>query len=104
MIGGPGCAPACTEVELPLGSEVEIDGGNDLLLLLRERIEVADGSQAAVVLESDGDSLREVVAELAAGRELPSDVLRRPAEERRGRRGPSLGELRDLIAEAERRA
>jgi len=36
--------------------------------------------------------------------DLSGGVLRHPAEERRGRRGPSLGELRDLIAETERRA
>jgi hypothetical protein len=36
--------------------------------------------------------------------DLTGGVLRRPAAERRGRRGPSLGELRDLIAEVERRA
>jgi len=35
--------------------------------------------------------------------DLTGGVLRRPAAERRGRRGPSLGELRDLIAEVERR-
>jgi len=36
--------------------------------------------------------------------DLSGGVLRQPTEERRGRRGPSLGELRDLIAETERRA
>jgi len=37
--------------------------------------------------------------------DLSGGVLRRPPEERQGRRrGPSLGELGELIAEAERRA
>src|SRR5581483_11688852 len=80
VVGAAGGADADTEVELPLRAEVEVDGGHDLVLLLAQRVEVADGSQPAVVLQAKRRALRHVEAELRVRRELKAPLLGRSAE------------------------
>src|SRR5260370_8341045 len=66
--------PTHTEpkIDFPLGGEIQVDGGEDLLLLLADRVEARDRTQRTVILDSPRDFLGEIVAELEVGRENDS--------------------------------
>ncbi len=51
VVGGGGGADAYAEVEFPIGRDVEVDGGEELLLLVVEAGDVADVAVVGVVLE-----------------------------------------------------
>src|SRR4051794_25860685 len=74
----PVCTPShpqsSPKVDLPVGRDVQVDRRKELLFLLRQRVKVADRSQAAVVLQATGNLLRKVVAELHIGREVPAFI------------------------------
>ena len=55
------------EVELPLRSEVYVDGGKELLLLVFYRVETGNRSTRSVIFESAGNFLGEIVADLHVG-------------------------------------
>src|SRR5580698_6253259 len=69
MIGGSSRADSHSKVELPLWSQIEVNGRNELLLLIPQRTEICDRSIGSIVFESAGDSSCEVVAEFEIGRE-----------------------------------
>src|SRR5216684_2075692 len=60
------------KIDFPLGREIHVNGGEDLLLLLADRVEARDRTQRAVIFESPRDFLGEIVAELEVGRENDS--------------------------------
>src|SRR5258708_39683235 len=70
VVGGSGYAHADAKVDLPLGRDVQIDRRNNLLLLLRDRIEAGHRAQRAVILQAAADHLREIVRYLYVRREL----------------------------------
>jgi len=51
------------EINLPLRGDVQIDGGENPVLLLANGKEAAHGTGGTVVFEAAGDFRREVVAE-----------------------------------------
>lgn len=53
VVGGGGGTPAGADVDLPLGGDEEIDDGEELLLLVMQRDEVAELAVVGVVLETD---------------------------------------------------
>src|SRR6267142_5643967 len=70
VVGGPGHADADAKVDLPLGRNVKIDRRDNLLLLLRARIEAGHRAERAVILQAAADHLRKIVRNLDVGREL----------------------------------
>src|SRR5215813_325213 len=69
MVGGTGEADAYAEIDFPLWIHVQIDGGENLVLLLAKRQELCGRTDGAVVFEATGDFFGEVVANLEIGRE-----------------------------------
>src|ERR1035438_1865228 len=74
VIGGGGGAYADAEVDLPVGREVQIDGGEELLLLIVETGNVGDAAVVGVVLEAAGDLLGEVVADFGCWSEVDTFI------------------------------
>src|SRR5438270_9270155 len=60
-VGRMGDADGDAEVELPGGSQVEVERRHDLLLLLGERVEAGERPERAVVLEAGVDRPGEAV-------------------------------------------
>src|ERR1700720_3977026 len=58
------------EIELPFWRDVEVERRNDLMLLLRAGIKLRHRPERPVVLDSDRDHARDVVARLEVRREL----------------------------------
>jgi hypothetical protein len=50
LIGGSGCADAHAKVELPLWTQIDVNGRKELLLLIVEWTEVRDRSPRTVIL------------------------------------------------------
>src|SRR5262249_23859947 len=69
MIRGLGHAHAKAKIELPLLRKIQINRRNNLLLLLRHRIESRHRPQRPVILHPRGDFLRDVIAHLEIRRE-----------------------------------
>ena len=69
VIGGSGCADAYSKVELPLWTQIDVDGRNELLLLFVEWTEVRDRPPGTVILQPASDSFSDVITELEIGRE-----------------------------------
>src|SRR5581483_776401 len=84
MIGSSCHSYSNTSIEFPLGPKVEIDRGNDLLLLISQGIETGDGSPGCVILDAAINSLGEVVSNFRVGRKLDSLIhagsVKRPIE------------------------
>src|SRR5271156_206198 len=84
MVGGSSRTDAHSEVELPLWPQIEVNGRNELLLLIVERTEIRDRSVRTVVLKPAGDSSCEVVTELEIGREdktlVHAGAMKRPVQ------------------------
>src|SRR5215471_7122449 len=74
VIGGTGCADPDSEIELPLGGEVDVDGREELLLLFSQGVEPAQRPERRVVLEPARNFPGYVVAHLEIGRKLHSPV------------------------------
>src|SRR5258708_1347106 len=66
------------KIDFPLGGEIQVNGGEDLLLLLADRVEARDRTKRAVIFESPRDFLGEIVTELEVGRENDSLIHARP--------------------------
>ena len=67
MIGASGHADAGRQVEFPVGTQVQVQGRHDGLLLVAQRIEAGNGAHRAVIFKAHGDLLGYVVADLGAG-------------------------------------
>src|SRR5512140_2833359 len=80
MIGGTRGSDADSEIELPFRSKVDINGRKELLLLISQRIEAAQGTVRSVVLQSPRNFLREIVAELRIRREPHTLIHARTVE------------------------
>src|SRR5262245_17099390 len=70
-------ADAYAEVEFPVLSKIEIDTGQEHLLLIAQRIEAAQRTERAVIFKAGVHPLGDVVAQLEVGRELVSARLLR---------------------------
>src|SRR5229473_598582 len=70
------------KIDFPLGREIQVNGGEDLLLLLADRVEARNRTQRAVVLNTSRDFLVEIVAELEVGRKhqplIHARTMKRP--------------------------
>ena len=69
VIGGRGDADAQAEVDFPLGRYIQVDGGENLVLLEAGGQEVRGGAHGAVVFDAAGDFFREVIADFDVRRE-----------------------------------
>src|SRR5208282_1376813 len=69
MVGCAGDPHAQTEIDFPLRRNVQINGGNNLVLLLRNGVESRDGPHRAVIFQPAGNLRSEVVAEFEIRRE-----------------------------------
>jgi len=74
VIGGCGCAHTDAEVDLPPGTDIEIDAGKYLLLLLVERVGVAQVAVVGVVLDGAVDLFGEVKADRCARRKVEAKI------------------------------
>src|SRR5262249_35669052 len=61
MVGGAGQSPTDAEIDLPVRRNIQIDRGKNLLLLLSDRIKVADRPQSPVVFQAAGDYFGKIV-------------------------------------------
>src|ERR1051326_3479393 len=81
-----GHADADAQVEFPVGREVEIDGGQNLLLLFAQGVEAGDWAERSVILQPAGDFRGEIVTCLEVGRKLDAladaGAVERPVERR----------------------
>jgi hypothetical protein len=59
---------AKAEIDLPLRRDIQINRGENLVLLLRDRIESGDLADRPAIFEARGDLGSEVVAELEVWR------------------------------------
>ena len=78
VIGGGGRANAHAEVDLPVGADVEVDGREELLLLIVKAGNVGDAAVVGVVFEAAGDLLCKVVADFCSRREVDAQFHVRP--------------------------
>src|SRR5438874_340663 len=70
MVGRASYADSDAKVEFPFWRHIEVNRRKEVLLLLTKRIEAAEIPVIAVILESSGNLLGHVVAELEIRREL----------------------------------
>src|SRR5438132_2927108 len=72
------------KIDFPLRREIQIDRRKNLLLLLADGVETRDWTERAVILDSNGNSLGEIVTELEVGREhqplIYSRTMKRPVK------------------------
>src|SRR5436853_7268901 len=68
------------KIDFPFGREIQVNGGENLLLLLADRVEACDRTQRAVILDAPRDLLGEIVAEFEVGRENETLVHARAME------------------------
>src|SRR5471030_1098445 len=66
VVGCGGWADADADVDLPLGRDIEVSDGEDLLLLIVQGIKGAEAAVVRIVLEAAADDGREVVANFGA--------------------------------------
>ncbi len=90
VVGGCGWSDADAEVDLPFGRDVQVDGREDLLLLVVEAGDVGDAAVVGVVFNASGNDLGEVPADFGGGREVEAefDVGTVPCAFERGVDGP----------------
>src|SRR5271156_1674187 len=86
VVGTSGRADTNTDIDLPLGRNVEIGYGEDLLLLIVKRVEGADAAIICVVFQPAADDRGEVITDFCRRREanpslgigtVPSPLQRR---------------------------
>ena len=80
MIRAARDADSRAEIELEPRAQIQIDGRDELLLLLEKRIEARDRAHFAVVFETCRDLFAQIVADLEIRRELDSFVHVRPVK------------------------
>src|SRR6266513_1464835 len=68
------------KIDFPFGREIQVNGGENLLLLLADRVEACDRTQRTVILNAPGDLLGEIVAEFEVGREYQPLIHARAME------------------------
>ena len=67
VIRGSGDTNSDAEVELPVGREVEVNRGKELLLLIPHRIEARDWTERSIIFQASINALREVEADFDVG-------------------------------------
>lgn len=67
VIGRPGRTHSHSEVKFPLRPQVEVNGWEELLLLIFQWIETIQRSVGCVVLQSTADPLGEIEAHFGVG-------------------------------------
>src|SRR5437868_12000094 len=79
MVGGARGSHAHTEVKLPFGREVEVNGREELLLLVAQWIEAGERTVGAVIFQPATNDLgvatgkfKKIITDLEVGRELHS--------------------------------
>src|SRR5256885_152099 len=92
-------AHADTEVELPALAEINIDGGDEHLLCLPDRVPTVPRAIRAVILQAERDALQDVVRELHVRRELEAVALAGTVEGLIERRIKADVELVDLLVD-----
>src|SRR4051794_29537845 len=80
VVRGPRHPDPDSEIELPVLTEVDIHGRQELLLLLAQGVESRDRPHRAVILQPDRYPLQQVVGDLHVGREFVSQAPARPVE------------------------
>src|SRR6266571_1944990 len=80
VIRGARHAHTQPKIDFPLGREVQVNRGKNLLLLLAYRVKARDRAERAVILEASRDFLGEIVAELEVGRENETLIHTRAME------------------------
>src|SRR5882762_9552780 len=84
MVRGTCHAHTYSKIDFPLGREIQINGRENLLLLLADGVEACDWTQRAVILDASRDFLGEIIAELEVGREheplIHARPMKRPAK------------------------
>src|ERR1700677_1516690 len=74
VVGGGGGADADADVDLPIGGDVEIGDGEELLLLVVDGAGGGDAAIVGVVLKAGADDGGEVVTDFEGGREADALV------------------------------
>src|SRR6266849_1915937 len=84
VIRGACYAHTQPKIDFPLGREIQVNGGEYLLLLLADRVEARNRTQRAIVLNTSRDFLVEIVAELEVGRKhqplIHARTMKRPVK------------------------
>src|SRR5689334_17849765 len=80
MIGASGSADAYPKVELPLRPKVHVDGRQEHVFLIAERVNIAERAVRPVVFNASRNPLQKVVAELEIRLELVPFLSRGPVE------------------------
>src|ERR1051326_8830207 len=62
--------PARAEVDFPIWGDIEVNGRNKLLLLLRHRIKTADWPQRTVILQPTGHDFGEIIGHFCVRRKF----------------------------------
>src|SRR6185312_6142106 len=70
MVCRAGSAPSHTEVELPIGRNIEVYAGKELLLLVGQRIKASDRPERAIVFKASAHHLGKVVRNFRVRGEL----------------------------------
>src|SRR5579863_726057 len=69
MIGAASEPDAGGDVEFPVGAEIQVDGGENGLLLIVERVEAGDGPERAIIFKTETNPFCDVVTHFDVGRE-----------------------------------
>ncbi len=92
-VGGTCQAHAEAKVDLPLWCDTQVNRGEDLVLLLRDRIEPSDRADGTVVFEPSRNLRSQIVAEFEVWRKdnalVHALAVKRPVERRVQRPIPS---------------
>src|SRR5262245_26783601 len=75
VIGGAGQPDTHSEIYFPLRGKIQVDGRENLVLLLCDGIEIRGGANRSVVFEATGDFFGEVVAEFEIGGKEGAQIL-----------------------------
>src|SRR5450432_239393 len=93
MVGSASQPDSESEVDLPFGRQVQVNGGEYLVLLVAQRRKPGDRPHGAVILQSATDFLCEIVAELEVRRKhhalVDAFAVKRPVERWIHRKIPS---------------
>src|SRR5690348_9801944 len=70
VVGGARCAPSYPEVYFPRWRDIQVNAGEELLLLISEWVETGDWSHSSIVFKSSAHHLREVIRNFYIRRKL----------------------------------
>src|SRR2546422_6656432 len=68
------------KIDFPFAREIQVNGGEDFLLLLADCVETRNRAQRAVVFDSTPDFLGEIIAKIEVGCEDEALVYAPPVE------------------------